>query len=216
MASATESSRAPQADQTVSVPGGTGPAPWWLRLWRDKVLVLFVVPGAAVLLIFHYLPLAGNAIAFQDYQPFLGIGRSDWVAWDNFEVMVNGDPRFLTALRNTLILTVLQAVLVFPAPIVLAVLMNSLFSERIKHLTQSILYLPHFLSWVIVVAVFQQMLGGSGLLNNMLRANDFATVSIIGNPDVFRLLLTSQVIWKDTGWATILFLAALSHISSEL
>ncbi|MGD7788915.1 ABC transporter permease [Propionibacteriaceae bacterium Y1700] len=191
-------------------------APWWLRLWRDKALVLFLIPGTAALLIFHYFPLAGNVIAWQDYQPFLGIENSDWVAWDNFEVIVNGDPRFLTALKNTLILTLMQSVLVFPAPIILAVLLNSLFSERIKHLAQSILYLPHFLSWVIVVAVFQQMLGGSGLLNNFLRANDFTTVSIIGNPDVFRVLLTSQVIWKDTGWATILFLAALSQISSEL
>ncbi|TDU91072.1 putative aldouronate transport system permease protein [Kribbella voronezhensis] len=186
------------------------------RLLRDRVLLLFALPGTALILAFHYLPLLGNVIAFKDYQPFLGIGGSDWSGWDNFAVIFNGDPAFLQALKNTLILTGLQAILVFPAPILLALLLNSLFSERIKRIVQSILYLPHFMSWVIVVALFQQMLGGSGLLNNYLRAHDLATLDIIGNSELFRVLVTSQVIWKDTGWATILFLAALSQIDSQL
>ncbi len=131
-------------------------------------------------------------------------------------MIFNGDPAFLNALKNTLILTCLQSVFVFPVPIVLALLLNSLFSERIKRIVQTILYLPHFMSWVIVVALFQQMLGGSGLLNNYLRSHDLATLNIIGNSELFHVLLTSQVIWKDTGWATILFLAALSRIDSQL
>jgi putative aldouronate transport system permease protein len=186
------------------------------RLIRDRVLLLFALPGTALILAFHYLPLLGNVIAFKDYQPFLGIGGSDWSGWENFSVIFNGDPAFLRALKNTLILTGLQAILVFPAPILLALLLNSLFSERIKRIAQSILYLPHFMSWVIVVALFQQMLGGSGLLNNYLRSHDLATLDIIGNSALFRVLVTSQVIWKDTGWATILFLAALSQIDSQL
>jgi putative aldouronate transport system permease protein len=186
------------------------------RLIRDRVLLLFALPGTALILAFHYLPLLGNVIAFKDYQPFLGIGGSDWSGWENFSVIFNGDPAFLRALKNTLILTGLQAILVFPAPILLALLLNSLFSERIKRIAQSILYLPHFMSWVIVVALFQQMLGGSGLLNNYLRSHDLATLDIIGNSELFRVLVTSQVIWKDTGWATILFLAALSQIDSQL
>jgi putative aldouronate transport system permease protein len=165
---------------------------------------------------FHYVPLLGNVIAFKDYQPFLGISGSDWSGWENFSVIFNGDPAFLRALKNTLILTSLQSIFVFPAPILLALLLNSLFSERIKRIAQSILYLPHFMSWVIVVALFQQMLGGSGLLNNYLRSHDLATIDIIGNSELFHVLLTSQIIWKDTGWATILFLAALSQIDSQL
>jgi putative aldouronate transport system permease protein len=186
------------------------------RLLRDRVLLLFALPGTALIIVFHYVPLLGNVIAFKDYQPFLGIAGSDWSGWENFSVIFNGDPAFLRALKNTLILTSLQSVFVFPAPILLALLLNSLFSERIKRIAQSILYLPHFMSWVIVVALFQQMLGGSGLLNNYLRSHDLSTINIIGNSELFQVLLTSQIIWKDTGWATILFLAALSQIDSQL
>jgi putative aldouronate transport system permease protein len=95
-------------------------------------------------------------------------------------------------------------------------MLNSLLSERLKRLVQSILYLPHFLSWVIVVAIFQEMLGGSGMLNDWLRGHGHATFSIIGNAGLFKELITAQVMWKDTGWATILFLAALSRIDVML
>jgi putative aldouronate transport system permease protein len=188
----------------------------WQRLRRDKALVFFALPGLVALLLFHYLPLLGNVIAFEDYQPFLGITGSEWSGFSNFAIIFNGDPAFIHALENTLILTILQVVFVFPAPIALALLLNTLAHEWVKRVVQSILYLPHFLSWVIVVALFQQVLGNAGLMNDSLRAHNMHTFSIIGNPHLFKVLITSQVIWKDTGWGTILFLAALSQIDAAL
>ncbi|PNG95758.1 hypothetical protein SMF913_11783 [Streptomyces malaysiensis] len=169
-----------------------------------------------VLLLFHYIPLLGNVIAFQDYQPYIGILHSPWNGLKNFEVLFNGDDQFLHALINTLELTLIQVVFVFPAPILLALALNSLVSERIKKWVQNVLYLPHFLSWVVVVALFQQLLGNGGMLNLFLQAHDMGTWNIIGNPELFKTLLTSQVIWKDSGWGTILFLAALSRVDNDL
>ncbi len=186
------------------------------RLRQDRVLVLVALPGLLVLVVFHYLPLLGNVIAFKDYQPFIGILASPWVGLANFSVITSGDPAFLNALSNTLIITLLQVLIVFPAPIGLALLLNSLMSERLKRVVQSVLYLPHFLSWVIVVAIFQQMLGDAGLLNNLLRDNNLGTIHILGNPDAFKAMVTGQVLWKDAGWATILFLAALARIDQNL
>lgn len=214
--------RPPRGSQSTDSPPGAGtPDPprgkgKRHRPGRDKALFWFLLPGTAVLLLFHYVPLLGNVIAFQDYQPYVGIWHSKWAGLGNFEVLFNGDDKFLQALVNTLELTLIQVVFVFPAPLVLALLLNSLVSERIKKSVQNVLYLPHFLSWVVVVAVFQQMLGNGGMLNVFLQAHDMGTWNIIGNPELFKGLLTSQVVWKDTGWGTILFLAALSRVDSDL
>ncbi|MBA8793679.1 putative aldouronate transport system permease protein [Friedmanniella endophytica] len=190
--------------------GGTGS-----RWSRDKLLIGIGLPGAIALILFQYVPLLGNVIAFQDYQPYLGITGSDWVGFENFAAMFE-DPKFYTALYNTLILTVIQTVLVFPIPLFIALLLNSLAGERLKRLLQSILYLPHFLSWVIVVSLFQQMLGNAGMLNTFLVQNGLPMFQVIGVPELFKALLTTQAIWKDAGWGTIIFLAAISRIDQEM
>jgi putative aldouronate transport system permease protein len=186
------------------------------RLRRDYPILLLAIPGLLIILAFHYFPLWGNVIAFQDYQPYLGVGKSLWSYLDNFRIIVDGDPQFLNAVKNTLVLTAIQTVIVFPAPIVVALVLHSLLSNRIRQFVQTVIYLPHFMSWVIVVAVFQQMLGGTGMINNWLRSHGYDPIHVIGNADAFRGLLTSQVMWKDTGWATILFLAVLSQIDRAL
>jgi putative aldouronate transport system permease protein len=185
------------------------------RIGRDKWLLALGFPGALALVLFQYLPILGNVIAFQDYQPYLGIVESPWVGFANFAFLWDGNPQFLGALANTLILTVIQTVFVFPIPLVLALLLNSLAGERLKRLMQSVLYLPHFFSWVIVVALFQQMLGNAGMLNTFLIQHDLPQFHIIGVPELFKLLLTTQAIWKDTGWGTIIFLAAISQVDQQ-
>jgi putative aldouronate transport system permease protein len=197
-------------DTGIRPPGAYG------RIARDRFLLLAMLPGLALLLTFHYLPLLGNVIAFKDFQPYLGIGGSPWIGLSNFRILVDGDPQFLTALRNTLVIMTLQIGVVFTVPIGLALLLDSLLSERLKRIVQTVLYLPHFLSWVIVIAIFNELLGGSGPLNTFLRRHDLATLDIVGNAGVFKELVTGQVLWKEAGWAMILFLAALSRIDPEL
>lgn len=188
---------------------------WTKRLSRDKLLVGIGLPGAVALVLFQYVPLLGNVIAFQDYQPYLGITQAPFVGLQNFSFLWGGDPTFYNALLNTLILTIIQTVLVFPVPLFLALLLNSLAGERLKRLLQSILYMPHFLSWVIVVALFQQMLGNAGMLNTFLVQHNLPLFHVIGVPSLFKALITTQAIWKDAGWGTIIFLAALSQVDQE-
>jgi putative aldouronate transport system permease protein len=185
------------------------------RVRRDWVMLLLMVPGVAYLAIFFYVPLAGNVIAFQDYLPFVGIRSSEFVGFQNFVTLAQ-DPDFWNAVRNTLIIAFLQLVLYFPVPLVLALVLNSILSGRIRKFVQSVVYLPHFISWVLVVALFQEVLGGAGLLNGFLRHHGMDTLNIMSNPEWFKLLVTAQVIWKDTGWGTIIFLAALVAVDTSL
>src|SRR5699024_4680156 len=110
----------------------------------------------------------------------------------------------------------LQIVFAFPAPLALALLLNSLLSRGVQRVVQAVVYLPHFISWVVVVAIWQQVLGGNGLLNNALIDGGLDPVNIMSNPETFKVLVTGQVIWKEAGWGTIIFVAAHSTISHDL
>ena len=120
------------------------------------------------------------------------------------------------ALVNTLVISGLQIVFFFPAPIALALLLNSLMNDTIRCTVQSIVYLPHFIGWVILGAMWQQVLGGDGFLNQLLRHQGSSTVSIMDSPVLFKPLMVLQDIWKETGWGTIIFLAALMAIDVSL
>jgi putative aldouronate transport system permease protein len=194
--------------------GRTGRGTRLRRLRRDWVLLALMAPGVAYFLVFHYGALAGNVIAFKDYVPFDGLWASQWVGLDNFRTMF-GDPDFWSAVLNTVWIALLQLVFFFPVPIALAMLLHSLTRDSVRRFVQSVAYLPHFLSWVIVVAVFQQVLGETGLLNNMLGDAHLHTVNIIGNPTAFKPLVIAEVIWKDCGWGTIIFLAALTQVDEQ-
>ena len=185
------------------------------KLWRDRWMYAFMLPGLLYFLVFVYLPLAGNIIAFKDYSPFLGFRASPWVGLENFEKLFT-DPDFKLALVNTLQIEALQLIFAFPAPLALALLLNSIISDRVKRSIQSIVYLPHFLSWVIIIALWQQVFGGAGFLNQLLRNEGFDTLNIMSNPEIFKPLVVIQSMWKDVGWGTIIFLAALTKIDVQL
>ncbi|MFG2926701.1 ABC transporter permease [Streptomyces sp. NPDC048305] len=168
----------------------------------------------AYFVVFHYGALAGNIIAFKDYVPFNGIWGSAWVGGSNFERMLD-DGQFWHSVVNTIVIALLQLVFYFPVPLALALLLHSLTWGTVRRFVQSIAYLPHFVSWVIVVALFQQVLGDTGMVNGYLQDAGIHTVDIIGNPDAFKPLVVAQVIWKDAGWGTIIFLAALSQVDEQ-
>src|SRR5689334_9554115 len=144
------------------------------RLRRDWPLLVMTAPAALLVIVFHYIPTLGNIIAFQDYNPFVGDNPlesfiySEWIGFGNFQVLFE-DPAFWDAVRNTLTITLFQLVFFFPLPIFLAILLNSVMSGRIRGFVQSVVYLPHFFSWVLVITFFVQMLGGAGLLATELR-----------------------------------------------
>lgn len=194
---------------------------WRARLRRDAPLLLMTAPAALLLLLFHYLPTSGNLIAFQDYNPFLGDSsieaffQSEWVGLGNFQALF-ADPAFWDSLRNTLSITIFQLVFFFPLPIVLALLLHGVASPRWRSFIQNVIYLPHFFSWVLVITFFVQMLGGAGLLAQQLRQHGFVPWDLLTNPSTFLLLVTAEAVWKDVGWGSIVFLAALSAIDSSL
>lgn len=182
---------------------------------RSGWMYALMLPGLVYFIVFHYVPLAGNAVAFQDYSPFLGVQGSDWVGWSNFVALLT-DPQAINAIKNTLIVSLLQIVFAFPAPILLALLLNSLLSTKITRFVQSVVYLPHFISWVIIVSIWQDVLGGAGPVSELFASLGLGHINIMTNPDTFKILITSQVIWKDIGWGTIIYFAAMLSIPTDL
>ncbi|MGC0329200.1 putative aldouronate transport system permease protein [Streptomyces sp. SAI-170] len=192
-----------------------------LRLRRDRVLLLMTLPAVALVLLFNYVPILGNIVAFQDYDPYISDNgvvsmlNSPWVGLENFQRIFD-DSDFWNAVTNTLVLFFLQLLLYFPIPILLALLINSVVRPRLRAVSQAILYLPHFFSWVLVIAVFQQLFGGAGLLSQLLRQHGYDGLDIMTDPETFKYLVTAQSVWKDAGWGIIVFLAALASVPTDL
>ncbi|MER6124082.1 ABC transporter permease subunit [Streptomyces sp. NPDC001795] len=192
-----------------------------LRFRRDRVLLLMTLPAVVMVLVFNYVPILGNVVAFQDYDPYVSsngvvsILHSPWVGLENFQRIFE-DSAFWGAVKNTLVLFFLQLVLYFPIPILLALLINSVVRPRVRAVAQAVLYLPHFFSWVLVIAVFQQLFGGAGLLSQLLRRHGYDGLDFMTDPNTFKFLITAQSVWKDAGWGIIVFLAALASVSPDL
>ncbi|MGW5662050.1 ABC transporter permease [Streptomyces sp. NPDC003758] len=207
-----------------SVPRRAGKAdkvPFLVRWRRDRALILMTLPVIVLLLIFNYVPLLGNVVAFQDYDPYTSsngitaIFHSPWVGVEQFSRMFD-DPLFWGAAKNTIVLFVLQLVLFFPIPIALALVINSVIRPRVRAVAQAIMYLPHFFSWVLVVTVFQQIFGGAGIIAQTLENHGWSGFDLMTNASLFKYMVTAQAVWKDAGWGIIVFLAALAAVSTDL
>ncbi|MFD0677629.1 MULTISPECIES: ABC transporter permease [unclassified Paenibacillus] len=186
------------------------------RLKKQKWFYLMLLPGLLYFLIYKYVPMWGVLIAFQDYQPFLGFFGSKWVGFKHFETFFN-DETFWMLFRNTFILAVYNIVFFFPLPIVIALMLNEVRKDVFKRLIQTFIYIPHFVSWVVVVGIsFLFFSTESGIVNNMLNSAGIEPINFLLSRDWFRTIITSQVIWKETGWGTIIFLAALAGVDPQL
>ncbi|MFD0868369.1 MULTISPECIES: ABC transporter permease [Paenibacillus] len=186
------------------------------KIKGDRIALLIIaLPGILHFLIFKYIPLAGNWIAFQDYNLFKGFAGSDFVGLKHFIAMFTYD-EFFNILRNTILLSFYSIIFGFPAPLLLALLLNEVRTMWFKRPVQTLLYLPHFLSWVIVGGIFINLLDHGGIVNQWLERLGAGRVDFLGNPQYFRPLIITISIWKEIGWGTIIYLAALSGINPNL
>ena len=197
---------------------GTGKA-YWRRLGaeirRDKWLYILLIPGVIYFLLFKYLPMWGIVIGFEDYSPFLGPFQSPWKGFYWFERFFS-TKKWMDYMGNTLILSFMSIVFTFPAPIILALMLNELRGMRYKKLTQTLLYMPHFISIVIVVSITYVIFGTDGIIYKATVQLLGHKIDYLGDPAVFRWMIVGQSIWKETGWGTIIFLAALTNVDTQL
>ncbi|MFC4776663.1 ABC transporter permease [Paenibacillus sp. GCM10023252] len=184
-------------------------------LVRDKYLFMLGLPGLLIMAMFKYLPMWGVLIAFKQYSPILGFSMSEWVGFDHFHRLFT-NPDFPLLLRNTLAINLMGLVFFFPVPIILSLMLNEVRKEAYKRTIQSIVYLPHFLSWVIIAGLtFSFFATGEGLVNKILLETGLSRVEWLTTPNLFWVFLTGQSIWKEAGWGTIIFLAAISGVDSQ-
>jgi putative aldouronate transport system permease protein len=185
------------------------------RLVRFRWLFLLMLPGVLYFLIFRIWPMWGAQIAFKNYVPFLGIQGSEWVGFSHFTEFFS-NPDFPRLLGNTLILAALSLFIAFPLTIVLALLLNEVRLQVLKRTVQTLVYIPHFLSWTVVVSLTALLFAiGTGPLSSFLDGFTGTETNYLADPDWFRPLILLQTVWKSTGWGTIIFLAALANVDQE-
>ena len=186
------------------------------QLLSQKFLYLMILPGLIYFLVFKYVPMWGLIIAFQDYQPFLGILGSEWVGFKHF-IRLFTEPTFFILLKNTLILFAMNVVIFFPIPILLALLLNEVRLALFKKFVQTMIYIPHFMSWVIVVSLsFVLLTVDGGLINELIAFFGGEKINFLLSQEWFRPMYILQVIWREAGWSTIIYLAAITAVDPQL
>jgi len=183
---------------------------------KNKLIYLMILPGLLYILIYKYIPMYGLIISFQNYKPYKGIMGSEWVGFEHFTRLFNS-PDFWMIFSNTLILFGLQLLIFFPIPIILAIMLNEIRNEIYKKTVQTLIYLPHFMSWVIVVSIsFVIFTFDGGIINGMLESLGFSKINFLLSSDWFRPMYILQIIWREAGWGTIVFLAAIAAVDPQL
>lgn len=189
----------------------------WIRLKRDRHLYFMLLPVIAFYVLFKYAPMAGEIIAFKNYRFIDGIWGSEWVGFRHFQMLFESLD-FWRILRNTLLLNVYSLVFGFPVPILLALLLNEVRKEWYKRTVQNLLYLPHFISWVVLGGIVIAILSPStGVVNLILKQIlGIEPVYFMADSTWWPIVYTLSGIWRDAGWGTILYLAAMASIDPQL
>jgi putative aldouronate transport system permease protein len=185
-------------------------------MWRQRWMYFLMLPTLIYFVIFKYGPLWNAQIAFKDFKPLLGVWGSPWVGFKHFETFINSF-YFTELMTNTIIFSVAKLVLGLPLAVIVAIALHETWFLRFRTFVQTMVYLPHFLSWVIMYGVLLVLLSpGSGLLNEIIQGFGGEPIPFLTSPDHFRWVIILSDIWKETGWSTILYLAALLAISPDL
>lgn len=186
------------------------------ELKKNFDLYLYLVPGFVFFFVFCYIPMFGLLIAFKDYNIFKGVFASEWVGLQHFRDMLSL-PDFYEIVRNTLMLNLLGLIVGFPAPIILAIMLNEVGSKIFKRVSQSLLYLPHFLSWIILGGIIYNILSPKyGIVNELLRSLGLGEIHFMASPFWWVVVYTLSGVWASAGWGTIIYLAAMSNIDPHL
>jgi putative aldouronate transport system permease protein len=188
---------------------------WFDRIKRDKYLYLLLFPGFMYFIIFKYVPMWGVLLAFKNYQPFIGFFASDWVGFTHFSNFFT-NPDFFRLLRNTLLLALYDLIFFYPAPIIIALLLNEIRISYYKRIVQTLVYVPHFMSMVIIASMTYVFLTTSGgIVSEVMQHFLGYKISFLSSTEWFRTMIIAQIMWKETGWGTIIFLAALASVDQE-
>ncbi|MEK3916016.1 sugar ABC transporter permease [Paenibacillus sp. FSL H7-0331] len=187
----------------------------WTRMKKYKLMYMFLLPAIVVTIIFAYIPMIGLIMAFQDYTAVQGFLHSPFAGFKHFQNMLS-NPEFMLGLKNTVALNGLLIVIGFPLPIIFALLINEIKNVKFKRITQTISYLPHFISWVVVSGLVYKLLEEDfGSVNLLIQMLGFEKISFMREVDYFWGVFVTTVIWKEFGWNSIIFLAALTGIDQE-
>lgn len=185
-------------------------------LKRDKWLYIFLAPIMLYFIIFKYVPMLGTVMAFQDFKFSTGFFGSKWVGLDHFKRLFTGN-NFYTILKNTLLLNAGSVIFGFPIPIILAIFLNEVKAKGFKRISQSIMYLPHFMSWVVLGGILIDMLSPStGIVNTVIKALGGEAIYFMGKKEWWPVMFIISGIWQGAGWGTIVYLAAITGIDQEL
>lgn len=189
------------------------------HVWRDVakckwLYVMLMIPLAQYIL-FRYAPLTGIQVAFKKYNIFKGMWASPWVGFQYFQEMF-ASTQFWLALKNTVVLNLLDLLFGFPTPIILAIMLYEMRSVKLKRVYQTLMYLPHFLSWVIVGSLVTKLFGSTGMVNNLFKAMGGAGVNFLTDETNWVIMYVATGVWQSAGWGTIIYLAAISGVNTEL